>query len=941
MEDNKITLDFSKTDYSDAAVRNDSDLVNIVQMEKMMELIEKQVQKSKDFKLPESNKIEKQHHVHNTISIFGNRGAGKTTFLQTALYLIFQKYEEEVVLLKVLDPSLLDCKQHPFISIIASIHELVEKCINKDYLNRGNISKTDKDKYDFSYKNLLKGLPFIDGVGSANSYQDWDDDLYVSMQGMEKAEASNNLIDNFIEYVYDALKVLNKKCFIIPFDDIDTNINKGFEILEVIRKYLITEQIITILTGDLDLYSKLVRKASWDSFSKNFLEKERDYSKRNPDEFSHMINHLENQYLLKVLKPEYRIHLKTIREVIESGECNIKVLLNEKRKSPIPIYNCYADLIKYIGFNLDNVRIVSQIIYFIEGLSIRTQMRILKLLSNSNNGNSYIKKDFIHKFINIFWTDIKQKSLDAKSLVNDDDYYPVEMMKFLLDTQALNDCSDFMPHTNDDILNKALLAISAQFTKQVQNSGFMIFDYWVRICYIKYVVESFKVDNNVKVLNEIVKFSSILEHDDLTKCIGLVEAYSRSIYKSQLFIEKTLPGTIIIKDTFIHRGEPYDMFLDIISHGSIDHANNSVRYISLYKLFAVIRDYIFHCSYDRKNTALGDFNIVQLLRKITQYRGYLEPMSSEGEHGLRFEGNEDEGDFFPSYKNMMTPKWYELSTGLLAWSERYNYDNLIQISPQLLNRIFTRTYFTMINIDNDSSYVNLGQKFNAYIIALLNSVLVESSFEFFNGHDIIINNTGKIENVFKQNMSIIKDNYENYKLLKWLIECPLFELFLNPIYYRILIDNSLNEKERKELEDFYYEREVFFNIQSLKEILDEYNQLSGNLIEAVKWTEDFTIKANEKERLIFSLSPLENGIMYFDTKMSNNLIFQKIDKISDLLEKVALSIFSLEKMIKKSESSYYERFSSRKDFIKSEEKKYTRNFEYDFYSYLCNIKIKR
>lgn len=253
MENNRIFFDFRQTDYSDAAVCNDSELVNKVQMEKMMELIEEQVQKSKNFKLPESNKIEKQQHVHNTISIFGNRGAGKTTFLQTSLYLISQKYEKDAVLLKVLDPSLLDCKQHPFISIIASIHELVEECINKDYLNRGNISKTDKDKYDSSYKKLLKGLPFIDGVGSANSYQDWDDDLYVSMQGMEKAEASNNLIDNFIEYVYDALKVLNKKCFIIPFDDIDTNINKGFEILEVIRKYLITEQIITILTGDLDL----------------------------------------------------------------------------------------------------------------------------------------------------------------------------------------------------------------------------------------------------------------------------------------------------------------------------------------------------------------------------------------------------------------------------------------------------------------------------------------------------------------------------------------------------------------------------------------------------------------------------------------------------------------------------------------------------------------
>lgn len=592
MENNRIFFDFRQTDYSDAAVCNDSELVNKVQMEKMMELIEEQVQKSKNFKLPESNKIEKQQHVHNTISIFGNRGAGKTTFLQTSLYLISQKYEKDAVLLKVLDPSLLDCKQHPFISIIASIHELVEECINKDYLNRGNISKTDKDKYDSSYKKLLKGLPFIDGVGSANSYQDWDDDLYVSMQGMEKAEASNNLIDNFIEYVYDALKVLNKKCFIIPFDDIDTNINKGFEILEVIRKYLITEQIITILTGDLDLYSKLVRKASWESFSKDFLEKECNYSKRNPDEFSHMINHLENQYLLKVLKPEYRIHLKTIREVIESGESIIGVYINDSSFADISV--CYQYILDKIGFKTENIRVTNQIIYFWEGLSIRTQMRLLKLLSNYHDERHNDKNNFTHEFINIFWNDIKQKSLNAKSLVNDDKYYPVEMMKFLIDTKSLSDCSDFMPHTNDDILNKALLAISAQFTKQVNKSGFMIFDYWVRVCYMKYVLESFKVDDTTNILDEIVKFSSVLEHDDITKCIGLVEAYSRSKYKSQSLPYKTMPGTMIIDENVARNNNSFGKYLDLISHGTIDQSNNLIRYVSIYKLFAVIRDCLFN-----------------------------------------------------------------------------------------------------------------------------------------------------------------------------------------------------------------------------------------------------------------------------------------------------------------------------------------------------------
>ncbi len=77
---------------------------------------------------------------------------------------------------------------------------------------------------------------------------------------MNKAKAFNNLEERFHIYIRETLKLLDKKCIVIPFDDIDTDFKKGFEILEVLRKYITSGQIITILTGDLELYSKLVRK---------------------------------------------------------------------------------------------------------------------------------------------------------------------------------------------------------------------------------------------------------------------------------------------------------------------------------------------------------------------------------------------------------------------------------------------------------------------------------------------------------------------------------------------------------------------------------------------------------------------------------------------------------------------------------------------------------
>ena len=44
---------------------------------------------------------------------------------------------------------------------------------------------------------LLKALPFIDGIGKDNVYDGWDDEEFISIQGMNKAKAFNNLEERF------------------------------------------------------------------------------------------------------------------------------------------------------------------------------------------------------------------------------------------------------------------------------------------------------------------------------------------------------------------------------------------------------------------------------------------------------------------------------------------------------------------------------------------------------------------------------------------------------------------------------------------------------------------------------------------------------------------------------------------------------------------------
>ena len=951
MENTQIILDLCKKDYSDEPICQENELVNRVQMRKFIELIENQIAESKEKKENDcGDGLMLNYHVHNTISIFGNRGAGKTTFLKTALNYVNTHFTKDVALLKTIDPSIIDGKQNSFITIIALIHECVQNYLYKTSLQiRVNNNTRTVDAYQDVYKKLLKGLPFVDGIGKENGYQDWDDDLYVSIQGMERAKESNNLVENFRKYIDCALHILDKHCFILPFDDIDTNANKGFEVLEIIRKYLVSDKVIIILTGDLDLYSKLVRKASWESFDLEFLKKECDYSSRRKEEFSHMVDHLESQYLLKILKPANRIHLKTIREIIESKESSIFVRIDGENDS---ISRCYQEIVKLIGFDNFNYRVISAHVHFFLGLSVRTQIRILKLYSDyrSLTGEEKLsesrKNQFIEDFVNIFWTDIKQKSQDAKSLVNDDSFYPVEMMKFLIDTQSLDTCSDFMPHTHDDIQNKALLAISAQFTKNVKWHSFIIFDYWLRISYIKYAIESFKREGGKNHVMDIINFSTILEHDDLTKCIGLVEAYCRSEYKIQQMPFKSFPGTIVVENTNEIDNSRYSTFVNIVSQGTINQSNESIRTISLYKLLAIIRDFLFHYIDPDTNEHLfiSGYNAA-LLKKFSQYREYSEP---EFARNVYYTEKKFRNSFVAEH-DKLDVKWSELQSSVLDWKEKNSelIEKCTNISPQYLNRIFTRTYFSLINIDKDSSYVSLGQKFNAYILAFLNSVLVESFFDNSTSYSqviarslrtsIIIDNTDNIEYVFFHNYHSLNAEFRS-GLFEWLFSCPLIRFFLDPNYLLCLTKEGKHVKLIKNIYERYYKRNTIQKkIESLEKKLKNYEELSKRLKNSMMWCKNVQHGSlhNVDKPIIFSLYPLSDETMYLDINMSANRIMAMSEKLSLIAEKVGLNranisdeVSELKKEVDKYPLSH---LASISDFDKKQS---------EFFDYLCTIMIK-
>ncbi len=151
--------------------------------------------------------------------------------------------------------------------------------------------------------------------------------------GIQNAQSGRDLEQSFHRYIAASLDFIEQKAFLIAFDDIDTDFSKGWPVLEMIRKYLTTPQLITVLSGDLQLYSTLVEKQQWENLGLGF---DTDKEKQKP--FLSMIEKLVDQYLLKILRTPNRIELKTIGYYATNPSTPVHIISQDNKES-LPIQN--------------------------------------------------------------------------------------------------------------------------------------------------------------------------------------------------------------------------------------------------------------------------------------------------------------------------------------------------------------------------------------------------------------------------------------------------------------------------------------------------------------------------------------------------------------------------------------------------------------------------
>ncbi len=751
--------------------------------------------------------------LHNTISIFGGRGSGKTSFLHSLINYYTNQDDltneerdrnRSVCVLRIIDPTILEDKGHIFLYIISLINDLVKKTFDKN----NALGFTTKKKWEHALTKLAKGIPALDSVGSDYHNNSWQDDEYIMENGLKLVSSALDFEKNFHDLVRLALNILNKKVFILAFDDVDVNLRKGWPIMECIRKYLTTPYIITILTGDLRFYSNNVRLQQWRQLS-DLLSFEGKMGNNNDslvkNKLFSQVNEIEGQYLLKLFKAENRIHLYSIKET--SNRYNIEYYV-DKSEDGNTFEEKYRDIINQAGVR--NRSIVKIFQSYLMGLSLRTQINFLQ--------NFLPDGDNLHNLSHIETLLVRMyaSNIDVDMMINKDYLANIIILEYLLREEILHDSYLLLPTNDDENINGCVAGLTMLLLNKFHKSKYLMFDYMLRIGYLRNIQMTLgRYDN----MNSLCEYASAFNDIPLKNFIGLSFGYLTSLQKS------AIKGSAFLyalgRKVKQSQEAIWDRIDTVFSSTGVSVAQRAIAYIPLCGIKSTIRN-DSTLMYSAYNLFAGiaqilkcdqtKIDILNELKKLQLLRYFLSPDVESLPNDEQIDSLELSDEINGTVNDDSLEKFIDL---ILNWV-KFSIDVL---PPYALGRIMTRFYSGSSNISAD----NLGDLMHRYIIVFLNASIIEEVYEHCDEFDLLsginFSNPTAKDKVFDDNLDAIEKWSNSHQekdmipVTKWMMSCPLIKAFMD------ITSNCYNKSPIIKMNETTVDSEYFSKYISINALL--------------------------------------------------------------------------------------------------------------------------
>lgn len=808
-------------------------------------------------------------HQYNTISVFGDRGTGKTTFILSILKHIEKKYENDAKILNIIDPTQMEEKEHVFLVVLSLIDTEVRKALDAQRDSNSSRVCCDEREWNNKLSLLAKGLPTLEGLNN-KQYENWDDDSYIVERGLKNVKSAYDLEKNFHELIDLALTILHKKFFVLAFDDIDVDMSKGWPVLETIRKYLTTPKLVIFLSGNLRLYTYNVRMRQWKQLKELMSYEEHDYESQ--------VNKLEGQYLLKVLKPENRIQLRTLLEynLIYNTSYMIKEKEGEKGEGE-NIEDVYSSFLENLGIHKNLTQ--SLFIDYLLGLSIRSQ---ISLLADSRESD-------IMSQINVYVSRMMAVGIDVDLVVANPVFTIISIVEYLKKLNGFAHSYLLIPNTLNHDVNGVLMGLTTVFANQVKQEPWIVFDYMLRVGYTRHL----NLQLSTTAFEQMFSYSGIMQDMSIKNTVLLMTAVGKAN-------NLKLPELIQLEGLALKAKQSQEQKVNAIDNILKDDKNNMTqKVLALLPLFSLRKG-------QSQNTELY-YSVLPLLSAIcmiirsgkdkSSIKGLLSDLSLHRTYPMPSEGeivSNNADNNIMSNKELSQSLHIDIEdeaikvfiTGLEDWRKSLFQKKIdtptLLLPPYLLGRIMTRFTSALINVPNNKK--NLGELFQQHLILFLNSVLIEEVKEKFD-NKVDVNNNNPVDDpqLFYDNLGKVtrinekeKSYLDSLNLTRCLFSCSLIRAFLsNDVLSKI--DGLINDSTDK----MPVPEEIIYNV---------LKQVKLNTKEDAKEDKKEKTEKNMEEVLNYIIT--EKGEDFFRKEIydikNKNEVKIKLDELS-LPKKVAKS----------------------------------------------------
>lgn len=784
-----IIIDLQKIQLNNNTLSSRNEFIHREQLDMVCPILNKKIEDAKIY-----NPNTKFISQNDVISILARRGAGKTTFVKSLVHLIrksndhiFAELRENLLCIDVFEPNQIQNKENLLIRFLAHIDEMFRT--KGEPLDPYNLDLYQQ--YEKATRKLFEALPVIDGVGSGNLFPDWDDTAYIADRYMNLASNVKELEFRLHCYIHKGLQLIGKKALLFILDDSDVNIERSFEILEIIRLYMTSPQIIVMLTGDSTLYGMIVRRKFWNYFDESFLHKECASINKNDKkfwEYHKQVYRLEAQYLQKLIKVEYRIFLNNIYDKkainkLENKEEKYKFLIKlSENDVPKEIEELYGEILSKFNIGNRTANIKNIYVHHFLAQPFRNQLRLLSVydqyLSQQGNGWEILTKGLLK----VFEIYINQNTGDSKFLMAHSPIYPAWMLKFLIENRILNIGSNFLPEMEDDSLKNAIIAIGFSCSEQMRHQPGMIFDYWIRVSMSKQLSllcgDQIFTDNHLN----FIAYTKVYTDCGLDQIIGRMLAYSKGIITNNNQNSDTeilsIPGTIIREGIFSKKGYYTEVHLiNLLQIESVSSSQKTSYIYSLYRPIAILGELLRITSTNKRYDLFSN-----LFNELYQVTCYMEPDVKIPLKNRILSKKRSIDDWLPNIKPEQSDKFIK---ELFHWSKQ---SAELNVAPFYVDRIFNRYFDSMLELTNDSNFhqISLGDFINKAVLTLWNSAIVETLIIINKTPSRLLSDDGGITAFIDNYIILLGINKLDNSFANWLIECPLLRAYVDPFIIELL-----------------------------------------------------------------------------------------------------------------------------------------------------------